>query len=46
MSLIVVDLPSKCLIARFRFHGNIKSIHLSLSDLGGIHVLSKVYNEE
>ena len=46
MSLIVIDLPSKQLIARFRFQGNIKSIFLSKSDLGGIHILSKIYEEE
>lgn len=40
--MIVLDLPTKTIIARFKFHGNVKSIHLAKTDQGGIHVLSKV----
>ena len=44
-AMIVVDLPSKTIIARFNFFVVVKSIRLSQIDEGsGIHVLSKELN--
>ena len=43
--MIVLDLPRKTLIARFYFHGIVRSIYLSNSDHSGIHVLTKEYDE-
>lgn len=45
-NLIVLDLPSKSLIARFKFQGDVKSISLPKLDEDGIHILCKVFNQE
>ena len=44
-TMVVVDLPKKTIIARFQFKGIVKSIYLSKTDQGGIHVLSKYHDQ-